>query len=75
MIKNENESKICKRKVLKLQNRFEEVINDHEKKRRMKDMELAGISEMIKQLQDEIQMFCSLFQHWRYKNKCGTSVI
>ena len=57
MIKNRKELKICIRRLLKLQNMFEKVITNHEKKRRVKDIELAGISEMIKQLQDEIRIY------------------
>lgn len=57
MIQNVNELEVCKRRLLSLQTRIEQIVTHPQKSRRAKEIELAGVRGMIDQLQQEIQSF------------------
>jgi len=57
MIQNADELRICQRRLLELQTRAEQIVTHHQKSRRVKEMELAGVRGMVEQLQQEIQAY------------------
>src|SRR4030067_424706 len=57
MIQNDDELRVCQRRLLELQTRTEQIITHPGKSRRIKEMELAGVRGMIAQLQREIQAY------------------
>ena len=57
MIQNVNELGVCKRRLLSLQTRIEQIVTHPQKSRRAKEIELAGVRGMIDQIQQEIQIF------------------
>ena len=57
MIQNVNELGVCRRRLLSLQTRIEQIVTHPQKSRRAKEIELAGVRGMIDQIQQEIQSF------------------
>ena len=57
MIPRPDELSICRRRLLDLQARAQQIVTHPQKSRRVKEMELAGIRGMIQQLQREIQAY------------------
>jgi len=55
MIRNADESRICQRRLVRLQTRAEQIVTHPQKSRRVKEMELAGVRGMMEQLRGEIQ--------------------
>ncbi|MBC8230702.1 hypothetical protein H8E77_14225 [bacterium] len=57
MIQNVNELEVCKRRLLSLQARIEQIVTHPQKSRRAKEMELAGVRGMVHHLKQELQTF------------------
>lgn len=57
MIETDQELAVCKERLQELHTRYRAILADSHKSARMKELELAGVRGMIKQIESEVMVY------------------